>query len=301
MRIQPPRLTLGLAFFIFFGPHAFPQPARPDSILEETPQPSVRIVLFTPSDLTAPNEARHRLTQIAEATDKFIFTCMDRWGYPPAVKTLFRRDSDGMVEVLNVRGDMPVSSGRYAKPNYAQDVIHRATRQYHVAGTGNVWWIFIYLGDRPVRYDPWRGTGDPRDGGWAMVITTLFRVKSALMSAWSRVLTGTIFSREPSTNWAMLSVFRTSGRTPDSASGIRSWGPIGGCTRNVDIPTPIKSISPNRRPPCFGNIPSFPGTTKGLFRRSSVKLVDFTPVFVSNQAEDSVTISRQSGRRPTCT
>ena len=46
-------------------------------------KPSVRIILFTPSDRDAPGGAQHRLTQIADAADRFFFTEMNRWGYPP--------------------------------------------------------------------------------------------------------------------------------------------------------------------------------------------------------------------------
>ena len=44
-------------------------------------KPSVRIILFTPSDRDAPGGAQHRLTQIADAADRFFFTEMKRWGY----------------------------------------------------------------------------------------------------------------------------------------------------------------------------------------------------------------------------
>jgi hypothetical protein len=135
----------------------------------EPPPPTVRIVLFTPSDLKVPAGARHRLTQIADSAERFLFKEMKRWGYPPAAQSLFRREPDGSVEVLQVRGDQPVSSGRYANPDYAEDVIQRASREYRVAGEGHIWWMFIYVGDRPTRFNDWRGSGNSRDGGWAMV------------------------------------------------------------------------------------------------------------------------------------
>ncbi|GEM_PF-428568 len=135
----------------------------------EPPPPTVRIVLFTPSDLKVPAGAAQRLTKIADSAEKFLFAGMKRWGYSPTASSLFRREPDGQVEVLTVRGDHPVSSGRYWNPDYAQDVIQQATQQYHVAGEGHIWWIFIYVGDRPIRFNDWRGTGNPRDGGWAMV------------------------------------------------------------------------------------------------------------------------------------
>ncbi len=135
----------------------------------QTPAPAVRIVLFTPSDLTMPAGTRQRLTQIADVTEKFLFKEMTCWGYPPAAKSLFRREPDGLVEVLTVRGEQPVSSGKYGKPNYADAVIKQAAGQYQLAAKGQVWWIFVYLGDRPARFATFAGAGNPRDGGWAMV------------------------------------------------------------------------------------------------------------------------------------
>jgi WD40 repeat protein len=135
----------------------------------EHPSPTVRIVLFTPSDLKVPAGATRRLTQIADSAEKFFLGEMKRRGYEPDAKSLFRREADGSVEVLQVRGNQPVSIGRYAKPNYAGDVIQQASREYQVAGAGHIWWIFIYVGDRPTRFDDWRGHGNSRDGGWAMV------------------------------------------------------------------------------------------------------------------------------------
>jgi hypothetical protein len=144
-------------FLIFYGIVAFGQP------------PSVRIVLATPSDITAPTGVRHRLTQVADSAENFFFKEMNRWGYAPAVPHLFRREPDGLVEVLNVKGDKTVNSGRYANDDCVGDIIEAASRRYHVTEDFLVWWIFIYLGDRPVRFADWHGSGNPVDGGWAVV------------------------------------------------------------------------------------------------------------------------------------
>jgi hypothetical protein len=154
--------ALAVVSAILSGNAAVAQSSGPESSY-------VRLVLFLPSDVTAPNGVRERLTGAAATTDAFFLKWMNHWGYPPAVKSLFRREADGMVEVLTVRGDQPVASGKYAKPDYAKDVIAQATRQYHVTGKGLVWWIFVYLGDRPSRFNDFGGFGSPREGGWAMV------------------------------------------------------------------------------------------------------------------------------------
>lgn len=132
------------------------------------PEP-VRIILFTPADLPFPAGAQHRLTQIADAAEAFFFNGMKHHGYPPETSALFKRAADGQVEVLQVRGTETAASGKYANPTYAGDVVRKAIEQYHVPGQGTVWWIFIYLGDRPTRFENWAGMGNPREGGWAMV------------------------------------------------------------------------------------------------------------------------------------
>jgi regulation of enolase protein 1 (concanavalin A-like superfamily) len=161
--------VLIVLLLLMFAKHAIAQNTGPDPAGQTLQLSYVRLVLFTPSDLNAPGGFRQRLTQIAQTTDAFFSKWMKHWGYPSASGSLFRRESDGLVEVLAVQGDMPVASGKYGKPNFAQDVIDRATRKYNITGKGVVWWIFVYLGDRPARFNDYAGDGNPRDGGWAMV------------------------------------------------------------------------------------------------------------------------------------
>ena len=139
-----------------------------DSSGEAAP-PRLRIVFFTPSDLSIPVGARERVTQVADAMEKFYFDGMKKWGYAPAVTNLFRHESDGLVEMLPVRGDQPVGSHKYDNPSYANAVIAQTKKQYHISEKGDVWWIFIYLGDPPARFEDFRGMGNARDGGSAMV------------------------------------------------------------------------------------------------------------------------------------
>ncbi len=129
----------------------------------------IRIVFFTPSDLKVPAGAHERITQVANYMETFFFNGMKHWNYPPAVTNLFQRDPDGMVQMLKVRGDEPVASGKYNNPDYARYVIEKASKQYGIDGTGDIWWIFVYLGDPPARFATFKGGGKPRDGGWAMV------------------------------------------------------------------------------------------------------------------------------------
>ncbi|HVV02474.1 MAG TPA: hypothetical protein VHH88_13990 [Verrucomicrobiae bacterium] len=132
-------------------------------------QEKCRMVVFTPADLSVPADARTKLTAIAETTEKFYFRWMNHWKYPPAATNLFERESDGQVELLTIEGEETAASGKYSKPNFADYVIREATRKYHVPGKFHVWWIFVYLGDRPARFNDFAGAGNPIGGGWAMV------------------------------------------------------------------------------------------------------------------------------------
>lgn len=127
------------------------------------------IILFVPADLAVPGGARERITRISDAADAFFFGGMIRHGYPPGVKTLLRREADGQVELLHVRGEEPAASGKYSQPDCVAYVIKQAIARYAVPKANDVWWVFMYLGDRPLRYNPWAGRGNPRDGGFAIV------------------------------------------------------------------------------------------------------------------------------------
>lgn len=143
-------------------------PVRAEEAGEAAPEP-VKILFFLPSDLAVPAGVGPRITKIADAAEAFFFQGMARQGYPAAAKSLFRRDAGGQVELLEIRGDEPAASGKYGQPNYAGYVVTKALEKYHLVGGNQVWWIFIYLGDRPTRFENWAGTGNPLEGGWAMI------------------------------------------------------------------------------------------------------------------------------------
>jgi hypothetical protein len=138
---------------------------------EETtpPLPTLRMVLFTPSDVEPPAGVRRRITQIADYTERFFLRWMTHWKYEPARKAIFRRGGDGGAEVLFVKGEQPFSSGRYDGPGFQQEVIEKAVRQGKIPRRRHVWWIYVYLGDPPRRFRDFRGEGDSRNGGWSLM------------------------------------------------------------------------------------------------------------------------------------
>jgi WD40-like Beta Propeller Repeat len=135
----------------------------------EPPPPTIRIILFTPSDRQPPATVSHRLTQIADATEKFLLGEMTRWKYLPAVSKLFRRNPDGTVEVTYVKGDRPAADSYYAKSGCDAEAKAKAKQQLRIEGEGHIWWTFLYIGDRPTRFADWKGGGCARDGGGAIV------------------------------------------------------------------------------------------------------------------------------------
>jgi WD40-like Beta Propeller Repeat len=108
----------------------------------EPPPPTIRIVLFTASDRKPPADAAKRITQIADAAERFFFNEMKRWKYPPAVSGIFRRNADGTVEITHVKGDRPASDKFYASNACDAEAIEKAKRQLHIEGEGHVWWTF---------------------------------------------------------------------------------------------------------------------------------------------------------------
>jgi predicted Zn-dependent protease len=284
MRTQRPGLAFSLMFLIFSA-----CAGRNETPKAVTPPPTVQIIFFTPSDLAMPAGAWERLTKIADATEKFFFNGMNHWGYPPAAKSLFQREPDGMVKVLNVRGDMPVSSGKYARPNYATNVIEQATRQYHMAGEGHVWWIFIYLGDPPARFENFVGSGNPQDGGHAMVNFDSrpgeIRPDLGLAEGFNGeyFLKGTIHE--------LGHAFGLHHTGPDLSLGLGNslMGPTTAVYAKRKYPKPDQVYLTESSAAMLWKHPIFAGTAMRDVQLPSVKLVDYKPAF--NQADDTVTIS----------
>ncbi len=294
IRMRRLRFAFLLVFVLFFGLQAFADGTGHDSTQNtvtghpEAP-PAVRMVFFTPSDLAMPAGARERLTKVADAAEQFFFKGMNHWNYPPAAKSLFRRDSDGQVEVLNVRGDSPVSSGKYAKPDYAQDVIQQAARQYHLTAEGQVWWIFIYLGDGRHLFSEYRGTGNPRDGGWAMVNYDSMPGEIRPDLGLAEGFNGEFFLK--GTIHELGHAFGLHHVGPDPALGLGNslMGPTTAAYVRRKYPKADQIYLTASSAATLWKHPIFSGTPRGSVRPPVVKLVDYKPAF--NQTNNTVTIS----------
>ena len=152
---------------------------------------------------------------------------MRRWKYPPAVDRLFRRNADGTVEVVYVKGDRPASDAFYCqgvvptprrsrRPGGSCGSTARGTsggssstsataRSGSAAGQGGGCSRDGGVGDRQLRHDPRRDPPRPRPG-------------DGLQRA-------SISSRGPSTSWATPSACRTSAPTVALGLGNSLMGP----------------------------------------------------------------------------
>lgn len=265
------------------------QPNATNDFAAQAEPAGVRIVLFTPADVTAPAGAKARLTKIAEACEHTFLVGMKRCGYPPAVTNLFRREADGMVEVLEVRGEEPAASGKYTKPDYADYVIKLATEKYSIKSQGNIWWIFVFLGDRPARFNDFRGGGNFQAGGHAMVnydsIAGDIRPDLGLAEGFNAefFLKGCIHE--------LGHAFGLPHIGPDVFLGLGNtlMGPTTAAYTQRKLPHPEKVYLDEASAAMLWKHPFFSGSAKDRSLRPTVKMTGYKAVFV--ETNDSVIIS----------
>ncbi len=255
----------------------------------EPPTPTVRIVLFTPSDLEPPAGVSHRLTQIADATERFLFEGMRRWKYPPAVDHLFRRNADRTVEVVYVKGDRPVADAYYTGVASRAEAIAKAKWQTRIDGEGHIWWVFLYVGDRPKRFSGWVGGGCSRDGGGAIVNydTIPGEIRPDLGPAVG-------FNKEYFLKGTMHELGHAFGLPhigPDVALGLGNS--LMGANPDVYAgrghPRPDQTYLTEASAAMLWKHPVFSGSTKDRQRQPSVKLADYKPTY--SKATNRITLA----------
>lgn len=133
--------------------------------------PKAQIVLFTPSDVEPPAEDVYlpRLHQFGEYAEKFFHDELKAWGYDPKRKKIFERGANDQISVIHVKGDLKAAGDEYRKEWISRQVLGKLRNEHQTPTAGQLFWIFVYIGDPPKRHDNYRGTGNAKDGGWAVL------------------------------------------------------------------------------------------------------------------------------------
>ncbi len=133
--------------------------------------PEAQIVLFTPSDVRPPTAASYRpqLHQFGIYAEQFFRDGLTQWGYSPERSEIFNRSDDGKISVIHVTGDLPAKGGEYKKQWISRQVLDKLKSEHNVKPAGHLFWIFVYIGDPPAKHANYRGSGNSKDGGWAVL------------------------------------------------------------------------------------------------------------------------------------
>ncbi|WP_206036392.1 zinc metalloprotease [Crateriforma spongiae] len=152
----------GLIFFAMAVPAWAQHPAAKTTAV----RPTVRVILFVPSDRRPPDDSLVGLNKVADLTDRLILGGIRKWGFRTGEPSLFQR-VNGMVRPIIVAGKMPAK--HYTKPSVHKEAIRSALQQNGViAQPHDVWWVFVYVGEPPERYSDFRGGFSEEFGGWSV-------------------------------------------------------------------------------------------------------------------------------------
>jgi hypothetical protein len=133
--------------------------------------PEAHIVLFTPSDIQPPPAEIYqlRLRQFGLYAEKFFHKELKRWGHEPKRREIFDRDTTGRISTIHVKGDLPAAGGEYRRQWISRQVLGKLKSEFGMQPAGNLFWIFVYVGDPPAKHANYRGSGNSKDGGWAVL------------------------------------------------------------------------------------------------------------------------------------
>ena len=153
---------LSLLFALTLVPYSF-------LVAQDTGKlPQVEIVLFTPSDIEPPNNAEVLLKQLSTFTEQYLVKWLKDADYSPVREQFFTRDDNNEIVIRRISGDKNAASGAYDKWGFARSVRLQTEKQYALPDNGNMYWIFVWLGEGR-EYQDWRGLGTPKFGGVCMV------------------------------------------------------------------------------------------------------------------------------------
>lgn len=125
----------------------------------------VHVILFVPSDVEPPRGYQQRMDQIVDYTEAFFKREFKRWGHKDVVMP-FRRKANGQVEVTMMRGHNKTST--YKSVGVRAEVMDALRKHKKITGDRQVWWIFVYAGDPPKKFQGFLGGFGPIIGGWSV-------------------------------------------------------------------------------------------------------------------------------------
>ncbi len=71
-----------------------------------------------PSDVAPPEGVEERVIQMADYVEDFFGHWMKHWGYEPERPLALDRGTNGVPEILYVRGKHTEASGKYRRPDF---------------------------------------------------------------------------------------------------------------------------------------------------------------------------------------
>ena len=137
----------------------------PDNLAGADARCQVHTILFVPSDARPPRGYQERIDEIVDYGESFFRTELKRWGHNDIVLP-FRRKADGHVEVTVIAGQH--SASHYKPVSVRMEVMDHLRRLQQINENFQIWWIMVYVGDPPKKFDGCLGGFGPQIGGWAV-------------------------------------------------------------------------------------------------------------------------------------
>jgi hypothetical protein len=125
----------------------------------------VHVILFVPKDVRPPTGYQPRIDEIVDYTEAFFRRELKRWGHDEVVMP-FRRAPGGRVEVTVVRGKERTVD--YKPVAVRVEVMDFLRQRRRLDGSRQLWWILVYPGEPPARFQGFLGGFGPEIGGWAV-------------------------------------------------------------------------------------------------------------------------------------
>ena len=158
-----PLITVRVALILAW---AFPLVAAVDAVDAADPAHCrVHLILFVPSDVKPPAGYQRRVDEIVDYAEAFFKRELARWGHKNAVMP-FARGAGGRVSVMVLRGKQ--NAAQYKPVPVRMEVMDALRAQGKLDGPRQIWWIMVYAGEPPARFDGFLGGFGPQIGGWSV-------------------------------------------------------------------------------------------------------------------------------------